>query len=235
MRTSARLAAVAAATGLVLSGGAAAQAALPGTGGANTVVNVDNKDVTVTVGVPDVEAGTVEVELTNNSANAYTCNVSKEANTVTEAALVDAAMTYYRTNVYPGTGGGLVDTGSLTSKLGTSSLAPLLGGVVDVPLAQLQAGQKAAQIAGHFGEFPNQKLPAKTGDAATPVKTTVKLMDSAVGPRTEFRAGAVVLCTKDDKSAPNNTYAFAGKSEAPKGGDNNTAAGGSLSLGSLGS
>lgn len=233
MRTSARLAAVAAATGLVLSGGAAAQAALPGTGGANTVVNVDNKDVTVTVGTPDVKAGTVEVTLTNTSAtDSYTCNVSKEANTVTEAALVDAAMTYYKTNVYPGAGGGLVDTGSLTSKLGTSSLAPLLGGVVDVPLAQLQAGQKAAQLAGHYGEFANKKL-GKSGEATATVKSTVNLTVPAVGDRTEFQAGAVALCTKDNSNT-NNTYAFSGKSEAPKGSDNNTA-GGSLSLGSLGS
>ena len=243
MRTIARLASVAAASGLLLGGTAVAHAdflptALPGTGGPSTVIKTDNTDVKVTVGKVNAEAGTVDVSLTNSSANAYTCNVSKEANTVTEAALVDQAMAYYAGNVYPGAGGGLVDTGSLTSKIGTSSLAPLLGDVVDVPMAQLQKAQKAAQLAGHYGEFSGSTVKVgAAGAAGDTYKSTVTLTAPASGPRSDFQAGALVLCTRDDKTTPNNTYAFAGKGEAPAGttGTTPAAEGGSLQMGSLGS
>ena len=163
---------VAAASGLLLGGTAVAHAdflptALPGTGGPSTVIKTDNTDVKVTVGKVNAEAGTVDVSLTNTSANAYTCNVSKEANTVTEAALVDQAMAYYAGNVYPGAGGGLVDTGSLTAIYLAVIVAAIGQNLTYAPLAAYLAELFAPRVRMSGASLAYQ-LAAITVSGATP-------------------------------------------------------------------
>lgn len=233
--------ATAAALCLAASGLASAQiapAALPGTGADRVQVVVGSDLMDVTMDDFDTEATEVTGTITNNSEDAFNCwqagtesYQAGPAGTVTRADLVQRSLDYMSNNVLPPPPPmpGL-NPGSLDVMLGTGSLASLgMGDPGAIELADIEAQQDQARIAGHYGAVPQFNVPAGETLDWTATLTVPS------GDRTDFDAAALFTC--QHQTGDNQWYAFAVFADAENG--DGTGGGslpaGSLSMGSLGS
>lgn len=199
---------------------AGAQNVIPGDVNAGKVVVTSLTGVRITVEQSNLHA--VNVIVTNNSDRNLTC-AGPEGNgsigaSVTTAPVAQAAVQYYANFAHKsdpvstfGSAGNVqnqngtitaqVPFGPLLGLLPSGSIAPILG---DAYAARdwISRGNTAAKMAGHAGTigtfFVNR--------GATPQARTVPLSAPSSGPRTDFSAGAFLVCTDPSGQA----YAFAG-------------------------
>ncbi|MDV8001825.1 hypothetical protein [Rhodococcus sp. IEGM 1408] len=219
---------------------AGAQNVIPGDVNAGKVVVTSLPGVIVTVTQPNLSAVTVGVA--NNSGRNLTC-AGPEGNgsigaSVTTAPVTQAAVQYYANFAYKsdpvsafGSSGNVqnqngtitaqVPFGPLLGLLPSGSISPILG---DAYAARdwISRGNTAAKMAGHAGTTGTFSV----NNGATQSRS-VPLSAPSSGPRTDFSAGAFLVCSDPNGQA----YALAGYEGGVAPSPSN---GGTLPIGSTG-
>lgn len=220
------------------SGAASAQNVIPGDLNPGNVVVTWLPGVTVTVTQPNLSQ--VTVAMTNTSGRNLSCNGpngdSGIGATVTPAPVAQAAVQYYANfahkpepldrfgstgNLGAGDGDLTVDIGwnPILAFLPSGSASPILGEAY-AARDWISRNHTTARTKGHAGA--SGALTVNNGATAT---TTVNLDPPTNGPRTNFDAGAFLVCTSGSER-----YAFAGYENGPPSPTN----AGTLPIGSVG-
>lgn len=219
-KVTARAASVVTLTAATLLAGGVAAAHIPGANNEGVVVVTDSDLVQITVDAKLPNAAQVTGSITNTGALPLRCatpgiNPTENPGQVTEAKVVDAAMAYYRANIFaPGGfdvpyGGGLITAGSLYNVLPSSgSLTGSLFGDSVAGLVEIREMQQSARVAGHTGD-PRVGSSTVFTLAAGQVSTWIAdLSAPATGDRGEWEAGAMFFCSST--GTPGTSFVFAG-------------------------
>lgn len=239
-----RFAAVGIAAAFAVAAAPAATAQLPGVNNNTQVFPVDDTRILIVVDEPDLQAGTVDVTVQNDTDQALTCTGINggQAGAVTTAEIAAKSVDFYTRfptsdlspieidltvpSILAGSVGALgddlmIDLGSIVSMVPGSAAGlvyPEQGALADIGGDFTQS-----RLNGHYGPMGQTlTIPANT---ANPM--TVQLGQTSRGERQPFSAAVVLTC-----EFAGQRYIFHGyqDGEPPSGGGS-----GSLSTGSLGS
>lgn len=244
---SARVLTLGCAAALVVAAAPAASAdiqpmQLPGVDSTTEVFPIDSGDISVGVASPDIDNGTVEVTVTNNTEEALQCTGmdGASAGTVAPAALVAKAVDFYATfphgdlsDIEISFSGAVGSFDDIEFDLGSAvGLFPgSVAGMINSEwgaLADLGADFNQARLVGHIGETGNSfEIPAEES-----TELNVALGQTSSGERQDFHAGFYMTCELDDQR-----YVFHGfeNDDAPSTGSSQGSLTGSLGTDSLGS
>ena len=223
-RSTARAASVVTIAASTLLAGGVAAAHIPGANNDGTVVVTDSDMVQITVDGKAPNAGQITGSIRNDGPLPLRCatpglGTAEHPGQVTEAKVVEAAVGYYRANIFaPGGfdipyGGGLVTAGSLYDILPASgSLTGSLFGESISNMVEIRQMQESARLNGHTGDPKVGNNTAFTLTAGQTSNWTADLSLPATGDRGEWQAAAMFFCS--NTSAPNTSFVFAGY-EAP--------------------
>lgn len=208
----------------VLAGGMAA-AHIPGADNQGTVVVTDSNLVQITVNPKVSTDAQVSGTITNDGLLPLRCatpglNPTENPGQVTEAKVVDAAMAYYRANIFaPGGfdipyGDGLLTAGSLYDILpGAGSLTGSLFGEAVSNLVEIREMQNSARVAGHTGDPKVGNATVFDLAAGQTSNWTADLALPSKGDRGEWKAAAMFFCS--NTGAPGTSFVFAGYESPP--------------------
>lgn len=233
---------IAAATALAVAPVASAQ--LPGVNNNTQVFPVDDQRILIAVDEPNLEAGTVDVTVQNNTTQALTCTGINggQAGAVTTAEIAAKSVDFYTrfpnstlspiavdVNVPSAVAGSVgdlgdgfqIDLGSITGMIPGSA-----AGLVNEEwgaLGEIGGEFSQSRLNGHYGGMGTSlTIPAQTAEPYT-----VELGQTSRGERQAFQAAVVLTCVLEGQR-----YVFHGyQGEAPV----LDSGSGSLAGGSLGS